>query len=221
MAEKVASTENAARPKHSSSFDWASVTAFVGATGLGIASVVNHVHDVFKKKYIMNRHDGERTPYADTYDSYFSSKMKRAASGEHLSPEEKLMYEGKIPENARAFSEKMKAAIEAGADTATKATITKEYMDGRRVLTKKFDAACDKIGWEQLQIPHESRFKKWTVGTWKKAQVLGDAVQREAIIRFGTVAVVGLGAALALKHSRNVLDDIQQKLDAHDQQTGR
>lgn len=203
------------------SFDWTSAAAFVGATVLGIASVVNHVHDVFKKKCIMNRHDGERTPYASAYEDYFSNKMKSAESGKHLSAEEKRMYSGKVPENARVFSSRMEAALKQGASEAERATITQEYMANRKTLIKAFDAACDRIGWEQLQIPYENQLKKWTVGTWKKAQVLGDTVQREALIRFGTVAVVGLGAVAVLKHSRNVLDRIEQKLEQHDETRSR
>jgi hypothetical protein len=221
MTVKTTEQEDHPRPKRTSNFDWASMTAFAGATALGLASVVNHVHSEFKKKYIMNRHDGERTPYADTYDEYFSSKMKRALNGEHLTPEQKLMYEGKIPENARSFSEKMKAAVDGGKSAEVRADITQQYMTGRKALTKAFDEACDKIGWKQLQIPYENKLKKWTVGTWKKAQVLGDVVQKEALIRFGTVAVVGLGAALAIKHSRNVLDQIEQKLETRDENHSR
>ena len=222
MAEKVTSTENAARPKHSSSFDWASVTAFVGATVLGLASVVNYVHQTFKNKFIMNTHGGKWTPYKPAYERYWSDNKDLEAIVPKGAPRPFL---GKLREASRQYAEQykhMEMLVKQGIEQPEKLLeISRASMKEDRELAAEFAKECDEIGLKAFGIPYENKLAKWTIGTVRKAQELGREVRSEAIIRFGTVAVVGLGAALALKHSRNVLDDIQQKLDAHDQQTGR
>lgn len=188
MSEKV--SEQPAPEKYRRDFDWMSSLSFLGAAVLGAFAVANDIRSRFFKVFIDGYGGETETPFTPLLREYRGDPAKGGEGG------------------------KFRPIVEAykkGDLTPT------EYSQRMRQTAKEFRHAVDSRVEKEFGIPANG-LKGWTVGTVKRWQHLGIIARRDATLGFATVAAVGVGAIGVLKHSKDTIDRIEDKLD---EQQGR
>ena len=89
-----------------------------------------------------------------------------------------------------------------------------EYRVTNRANAKEFRGKIASKLLADFKIPTDG-IEGWTVGTFKRWREMGSTARIDSTVAFATIAATALGAVTVLRHSKDTIDRVEDKLDVN------
>lgn len=209
MEEKTTHTEQKAhhaRQLHKANRDSTlALVSFYGAAVFGVGTILNNIRQKFHQNFVLG-YGETRTPFTPIVEKY---------NGKQFMPKEhavKSYVKSNFPQDsshspALGLFDTLSLKAEHGKIK------TAEFLAERDTLRHKFRKEIDKKLLEDFGIPTNNAIKDWTVGTWKRLELMGNTSRIDSSLGFASVTAFSIAAISLLRHNRHMLERVEKDID--------